>query len=248
MFPIGETTLSFEEISNYWSREITPPASSNELLDLLVSAWWRGEIRGNSRFTRLERLKRMFERMQDIDRAAIVFLVGQDTNQSSTQELPHGSLRVDIRPLLRVPSRDVSVWDEDSCKDALDALARLSLCKRYPEYIPGFVSLKLNYDEFSGWLKALDYPRPKFWRPSAAPHLKKPKRGRPAEYNWAEVKKQLVTYTSKHGPVETLTELIQKCWDLASELHPKRKSPSDKTIRDAIKAHQLEAAARIPGK
>lgn len=113
MFPIGETTLSFEEISNYWSREITPPASSNELLDLLVSAWWRGEIRGNSRFTRLERLKRMFERMQDIDRAAIVFLVGQDTNQSSTQELPHGSLRVDIRPLLRVPSRDVSVWDED---------------------------------------------------------------------------------------------------------------------------------------
>jgi hypothetical protein len=249
MFPIGETTLSFEEISNYWSREIRPPASPNELLNLLVSAWWRGEIRAETRITRLELLKRMFERMHDRDRPAIVFVVGQDTNKSPTQELPDGSLLVDIRPRVPVPSRDASIWDEGACRDAFDALTQLSLCESYPEYMPGFASFKLRYDEFTGWLAERAYPKPKFWRPSATPRLKKPKSGRPAEYNWDGVKRQLVAYTTEHGPVQSFNELVHKCSDFATELHPKKKTPDDKTIRDAIKTHQLDAAARVvPGK
>ena len=53
MFPIAKPALSFGEISDYWSREISPPASSNELLNILVSAWWLGELRGGSVNSRL---------------------------------------------------------------------------------------------------------------------------------------------------------------------------------------------------
>jgi hypothetical protein len=73
--------------------------------------------------------------------------------------------------------------------------------------------------------------------------LTKPKRGRPAEYNWRGVKSRLAVYVSQHGPVQTLDELLQKCADFASELHPEGSTPSDKTIREAIKRHQLDLAA-----
>jgi hypothetical protein len=80
-------------------------------------------------------------------------------------------------------------------------------------------------------------------------HLRKPRRGRPAEYNWDGVKSRLADYVSRHGPVRTSDELLQKCADFATELHPKKSTPSDKTIREAIKTHALDATARIvPGK
>jgi len=79
--------------------------------------------------------------------------------------------------------------------------------------------------------------------------LKKPKRGRPAEYNWDGVKARLSDHISQHGPMQTLDELMQKCADFAHDLHPKKSTPSDKTIREAIKTHALDIAASFsPGK
>ncbi len=57
MFPIARAALSFLDISEYWSREIYPPASSHELLNTLVSAWWLGELRGDSKHSPLQLLK-----------------------------------------------------------------------------------------------------------------------------------------------------------------------------------------------
>jgi hypothetical protein len=75
--------------------------------------------------------------------------------------------------------------------------------------------------------------------------LKKPKRGRPAEYNWSGVASQIKAYVSKHGPVQSQTELLQKCADFASDLHPDGLTPSEKAIREAIKRHRLDIAAGV---
>jgi hypothetical protein len=72
MFPIAKTALSFGEIADYWSREI--PASWDEVLRTLESAWWLGELRGNSGPTRLERLRNMFTSMRHRDDLGIIFL------------------------------------------------------------------------------------------------------------------------------------------------------------------------------
>jgi hypothetical protein len=74
MFPIAESTLSFGEIADYWSREIHPPASWDEILRTLESAWWLGELRGNSGPTRLQRLKNMFTSMRHRDDLEIGFI------------------------------------------------------------------------------------------------------------------------------------------------------------------------------
>jgi hypothetical protein len=100
---------------------------------------------------------------------------------------------------------------------------------------------------FDRWLakhrlaKSLPHFQPSVGRATAP--LTKPKRGRPAEYNWNCVKARLADYVSQNGPIRTSEELLQKCADFASDLHPKKSTPSDKTIREAIKTHALDGAA-----
>src|SRR5262245_65514212 len=94
MFPIAESTLSFGEIADYWSREISPPASWDEILRTLESAWWLGELRGNSGPTRFQRLKNMLTRHRD--HLGIGFIVG-DCAGPLPVELPDGPLKVGLR-------------------------------------------------------------------------------------------------------------------------------------------------------
>jgi len=78
---------------------------------------------------------------------------------------------------------------------------------------------------------------------AGAAQLKKPKRGRPAEYNWIGVKSKLRAHVKQHGHVQTWDALLQLCSDFASELHPENKTPDASTIRAAIKTHGLDVEA-----
>jgi hypothetical protein len=235
MFPIAEAALSFREIADYWSREIHPPASSNELLSILVRAWWLGELRSNSRHSRLQLLKMMFTSKYKDDLG--IKFVASDGAGSPDEE----SLKVYLYEI-SVPSRDTKSWDVAVCNEALQGLGQVtkeSLFKAYSEFAVMLPSIELTFEEFTTWCSKRGYPRPKFWRPM----LKKSKPGRPAEYNWEGVKARLRTYRSERGPVQTLDELLQKCADFACELHPADRMPADKTIREAIETHALAAAA-----
>ncbi len=246
MYPIARAALSFLDISEYWSREIYPPASSHELLNTLVSAWWLGELRGDSKHSPLQLLKIMYTSMFRDD-LGIVFIVGDGAGPLPV-ELPDGSLKLNLRPQIHVPSSDTESWDEAACRDAFHALAEVTerqSIESYREFAVMLPSIRLTCEEFNTWCRERGYPKPKFWRPP----LKKSKRGRPPEYNWNGVKALLETYVSGHGPVQTIGELLQKCADFAFELHPGKSTPDDKTIREAIKTHALAAAAGLdPGK
>jgi hypothetical protein len=201
-----------------------------------------GELRGNR--SRLQLLINMFTSVRYRDDLGIVFIVG-DEKGSLPVELPDGSLKVDLRHQIRVPSCNTKSWDETGCRDAFHALAETSSIENYPGVGVGLALIKLSFEEFNTWLTKRGYPKPSFWRPQ----LKKPKRGRPAEYNWDGVGARLRTYVSEHGPMQTLGELLQKCADFACELHPANRTPDDKTIREAIETHALGAAAGLdPGK
>jgi hypothetical protein len=167
VFPIAKAALSLLEISDYWSREIRPSASSDELLSILVSAWWLGELRGDSVHFRFQLLKIMFTSMHRDD-LGIVFIVGDDPGPAGV-ELPDGSLEIDVRPQIRVPSSDIDTWDEAACRDAFHALAeatqRLSI-DGYREFAVSLPSIKLTYEEFNTWRAKRGYDDAlKFWKP-----------------------------------------------------------------------------------
>jgi hypothetical protein len=165
MFPVAKTTLSFSEISNYWSREIQPPATQKELFRLLEGAWWLGEIHGDSASSRLDLLKRMFKSMWHRDDLGVVFVVGDDTGEQLVKKLPDGTVLVKVKHLIRLPSSDIDTWDDNACIDAFHALAQTSSVESCPEVAPGLAFIELSYDEFIGWLTRRGFHEPKFWRP-----------------------------------------------------------------------------------
>jgi hypothetical protein len=168
MFPIAKSTLTFGEIADYWSREITPPASWDEILRTLESAWWLGELRADSGPTRFQRLKNMFSSMRQRDDLGIVFIVG-DCAGPLPVELPDGSPQVDLRYHIRVPSSSTENWDEAACRDAYHALAKTCSKESYPELTVGFTLIELSYEEFKTWLTNRGFFLPKFWQPRDQP-------------------------------------------------------------------------------
>src|SRR6516162_9482713 len=63
MFPIpSERKLSVVEIAKHWSREIEPPASPQELRDVISKAWWRGELIATDGASRLSVLRGYYSR------------------------------------------------------------------------------------------------------------------------------------------------------------------------------------------
>jgi hypothetical protein len=164
MFPIAKDALSLHDISDYWSREINPPASSRELFRVLEAAWWLGEFRGDAVHSPLQFLKKMFTSMRQRDDLGIVFVVGNSAGPLQI-EMPDGSVRVDVRQQIRVPSVDVGTWDEISCRDAFQALAETCSLDSYPELAPGLAFIQLSYEEFAAWVAKRGYPEPTFWQP-----------------------------------------------------------------------------------
>lgn len=162
MLRIAKAALSFLEISDYWSREISPPASSNEVLDTLVSAWWLEELRGDFVHSRLEYLKTMFTSKHRDDRR-MVFIVGDDAGLPAV-ELPGRFLKVDLRPTIRLPSSNIETWDEVACRNVFHDLAQISSIQSYPGFVIGLSCIKLTYEEFDTWRTNHGFSPTKFWR------------------------------------------------------------------------------------
>jgi hypothetical protein len=164
MFPIAKDALSFLEISDYWSREIKPRASWKELFHTLTGAWWRGELRGDTVRSPFQLLKEIFTSMRHRNDLGVVFLMA-NTAGPPPNEMPDGSVRIDVRPQIRVPSEDIGSWDQISCRDAFQALAETHLLDSLPELAVSFGSFSLSYQEFTAWLAKSGYSEPTFWRP-----------------------------------------------------------------------------------
>ena len=99
----------------------------------------------------------------------ILFVVRGDEAPSTSRELPDGSVSVDIRPEVPVPSLGTDTWDEANCQDAFDALAQATSTEHYPEITPGLAFIELTPDEFTRWLRERGYVIPSFWNQAPEP-------------------------------------------------------------------------------
>jgi hypothetical protein len=161
MFPLSAEQLPFLEIAKFWSRDIKPHASYEELLALLESAWWKGELKGNSALNRLQYLRKMFETRREPHLQSVVFVTPNDVGAPTEIPLPDGGMVV--RPKILVPG-ETDDWTEDSCSDAFEALAQLPSQEYFPQLSYGICFIDLTYDEFFGWVQTRNFEIPKFWK------------------------------------------------------------------------------------
>jgi hypothetical protein len=163
MFPLSAEKLPLLEIADFWSREIKPPASHKELLALLESAWWQGQLKGNSALNRLQFLKKMFESRHEPHMHSVVFVTPNDAGPTTETWLAEGGVVVDVRPRIRVPG-ETDDWTESSCSGAFETLASSPSHEHFPELSMGLCFIDLTFEEFFGWVQTRGFETPKFWK------------------------------------------------------------------------------------
>lgn len=118
MFPIPSgRKLSFFEICKYWSREIKPSASSQELRITLSKAWWRGELAAANGPNRVDLLRALYSTCADF----LAFIIPDETEPPETEPLDDSL--VDVRARVPLPSPDYDTWTEADCVEAFEAIA-----------------------------------------------------------------------------------------------------------------------------
>lgn len=241
MFPIQEETLTLQEISGYWVREISPPASLYELIILLEQAWWRGELVEAGEPRRLGILRTLFEMSQ----SDILFLVGDDPGPQVRWILDDGGEELDIRPHIRVPSNSPKDWTKENCASVFDSIAA-QWTPNWVEntnWIRSTVELALRDTliervEFFRWFNAAGYrPQPNFWGDVSEAHLQAPlpessgqhldtaeptgtkplvqksKGGRPPKYAWEAAQVEILRVADLDGLPKTQAELVRHLLD-----------------------------------
>jgi hypothetical protein len=158
MFPIpSERKLSFVEIANYWSREIEPSASPQELRDVLSKAWWRGQLVAANGSNRLSILREYYLRSANF----IAFVIPGMEEPEQWRSGNDGEVEF-VRPLrVPLPNADSDTWTDVNCAAAFEAIA-----EQWKEAMISptvFLDVVLTSGEFFQWIELSGYIPPTFW-------------------------------------------------------------------------------------
>jgi hypothetical protein len=160
---IGTEQLSIDKITDYWSLEIKPPISRDELLHFLQAAWWRGELNTGTKFTRLTLLQKMFKSARENYVTGVVFVTKIQQRIESEDEIFYLNDLEKLR--IPVPSDSPETWTEASCAEAFETLAQAPSGQHYSDRTIQFLMMKIDYRQFAGLLTAHGIDLPSFWRP-----------------------------------------------------------------------------------
>jgi hypothetical protein len=164
MFPIPSgRELSFIEIANYWSREIRPSASPQELRMAMSKAWWRGELTAAKGPSRPKLLQAVYLHCAN----NIAFAVPGVTDPPHSRLLNDGSVEVLRLVRLPLPNADPDTWTDTNCAEAFEAIAEAWDEKLFGLISPSVAGIVLAHDEFFRWIAEQKYQPPTFWAKSS---------------------------------------------------------------------------------
>jgi hypothetical protein len=201
MFPIPSgRKLSLIEIARYWSREIRPSASPEELRLALGTAWWRGELVTANSPSRLNLLRTLYLRCADY----IASVIPDMPEPPTTRLLDDGDVEVFRRVKILLPNGDPDTWTEASCVEAFEVIAEKWDEKFFSLIAPVVSGIVLSRSDFIRWTEKYRYRRPTFWgdtsekeseqRPSST--ATRSKRTKPVQY---QIQKAVEALAKEYG-------------------------------------------------
>jgi hypothetical protein len=162
MFPIpSERKLSLVQIADYWSGEISPPASAQELRDTISKAWWSGELIAENSPKRLSVLRHYYSRS-----AKFIAFIIPNTEEPPQWVADDDGVMEFVQPLrVPVPNANPDTWTVANCESAFDAIANQwnEALISPSESAPIFLDIVLTSSEFFEWINTIGYERPTFW-------------------------------------------------------------------------------------
>jgi hypothetical protein len=159
MFPIpADRALLIRQIADYWSREIHPRASAEELCQEMLQGFWRGELRSIST-TRLTQLQWLYE-SGPTDR----IVLSPVDNEGFPMSLTNEDLR-DIPVHISVPNDSPDSWTEEDCSPTFRFLSEFWGESTFPGGTAVLASISVTADQFFAWVDSRKFDRPTFWTP-----------------------------------------------------------------------------------
>jgi hypothetical protein len=161
MFPIpSEQMLSFKDIADYWSGEIKPYRSQQQLRDHLSKAWWRGDLAAANGPSRVHLLRGLFAKCSD----DIIFALPGVPEPPRSKPLEDGGMVVFFHPRVPLPNAQPDTWTDTNCAEAFNAIAEAWDEKLFGHLAFEVPFIVLTVGEFIRWLDKCGSDRPTFWR------------------------------------------------------------------------------------
>jgi hypothetical protein len=161
VYPIpAKQKLFLLDIANHWSREIEPRMKLSEVLDGLVKAWWRGDLKAANGPSRPEMLWALYKDYQD----RIAFIVPGLEEPSSSTALPDGGVAVFRLWTVPLPNTQPNLWDDTNCAEAFEAVAEAWDYQQFEIVALSVFWIQLTVAEFMSWIDESPYPAPTFWQ------------------------------------------------------------------------------------
>jgi hypothetical protein len=159
MFPISAIRkLSLATVANYWSREMTPCATSEELLGELAKAWWRGELIASGA-ERADVLRAIYRHPPEY----VVFVFANDIDSVQIIPSTNGEVEVSFLSLVLVPNSTPQSWTNENCTEASGYIAEAWDNGRFEAFVPVIRALELDEGEFAEWLESKGWGPTTFW-------------------------------------------------------------------------------------
>ncbi len=159
MFPAPDKTdLSIRDIADYWSRETH--ATELELRDVIVRAWWGGNLQNPAGTPRLEALKILFEERRE---DWITFVLDSVDSPPVETERDDGGVEVDLRLRVPLPNNTPEAWTDANCADAFDVLSREWTADMCKDLVVGLLATTVARVDFMDWIERSNFAAPKFW-------------------------------------------------------------------------------------
>lgn len=173
MYPLKEDKLDLLKLSELWARVLEGSPPQQEVVDHLLKAIWRGQLKITLRETdgREENTKSLLDMMLLIeDHPGVLFITSGETPPPITIEHPDGSLDVDLRKRIFLPEVEFSA-ESDFWKACFKEISSLTFDAYSPLIKPKLASLSFTKENFRHFCLTQKYPLPAFWFEQQPPQL-----------------------------------------------------------------------------
>jgi hypothetical protein len=174
MYPLPNDRLTFAAVAHHWRRFVEGSPTAEELSDLLLAGFWRGELilrGGNGAMplvceAALGALRDTIVGAQGIDQVAVDLAFWAEDEEGELGPCERwqsdGGVEVDLRTRVRLPATPED-WTGEILEAAFAALAGVSL-KRLPfNFRVGVDAQQVLKADFARYCDLNGYFRPAFW-------------------------------------------------------------------------------------
>lgn len=170
MLPLRDSWLSLDDIARHWANELSPRMCKSEILDRLLSAFWRGELVAT--FNPLldvseQRSKALQVAAGMAEHPGLLFTPEGEEPCPETIDLPNGSTLVDVRSRVVWPPAAGS-GSGLVAETAFQTLANVLVIAFAPDFRSCVTTMTVEQGDFGAFCKAGNYAAPKFWFAGAA--------------------------------------------------------------------------------